>query len=173
MISKTVRAAAFGLLCSLPLAAPASAQGMGGHMGHMGHMGAMSGMHGGSSFMMLLKSADLTPAQQSQVQLILNSSHTQMTALHGQLMALHEQISAKLLGPGTVTSADLKPLVQQASAIEGNLNQSMADTAIAIRNVLTPEQLAKLAQVHKKLHDLHTQVQQLMGSGKNAPDTDD
>ena len=169
MISKTVRAAAFGLLCSLPLGAPASAQGMGGHMGHMG---AMSGMHGGS-FMMLLKSADLTPAQQSQVQLILNSSHTQMNALHGQLMALHEQISAKLLGPGTVTSADLKPLVQQASAIEGNLNQSMADTAIAIRNVLTPEQLAKLAQVHKKLHDLHTQVQQLMGSGKNAPDTDD
>jgi len=140
MISKTVRAAAFGLLCSLPFAAPASAQGMGGHMSHMDNvaMSGMSGMHGGSSFMMLLKSADLTPAQQSQVQLILNSSHTQMTALHGQLMALHEQISAKLLGPGTVTTADLKPLVQQASAIEGSLNQSMADTAIAIRNVLTP-----------------------------------
>jgi len=168
--SKTVMAAAFGLLCALPLAAPgASAQGMGGHMGR-GAMAGMSGMHGGSPFLMLLKSANLTPAQQSQVQLILNSNRGQMMSLHQQLMTLHEQISDKLLGAGSVTSADLKPLVQQASALEAKLNENMADTAIAIRNVLTPDQVKHLADVHKKLHSLHSQIQSLMGSGAGMPD---
>ncbi|HEY4113674.1 MAG TPA: Spy/CpxP family protein refolding chaperone [Rhizomicrobium sp.] len=169
--SKTLIAAAVGgLLCASPLAAPsASAQGMGGHMARV----AMSGMHGGSPFLMLLRSADLTPAQKSQVHLILSSNRTQMMSLHRQLMALHEQISDKLLGAGSVSSADLKPLVQKASDLEAKLNQDMADTAVAIRNVLTPEQVKKLADVHKKLHDLHTQVQQLMGSEQNMPDTDD
>lgn len=169
--SKTFLAAAFGALCALPLAAPAaSAQGMmGGHMNHV----AMSGMHGGSPFMMLLQSADLTPAQKSQVHLILNSNRAQMMAVHQQLMTLHEQISDKLLGAGPVSAADLKPLVQKASALEARLNENMTDTAIAIRNVLTPEQVKKLAEVHKKLHDLHTQVQQIMGADQAMPDTDD
>lgn len=169
--SKTLMAAAFGVLCALPLAAPtASAQGMmGGHMNHA----AMSGMHGGSPFMMLLHSADLTAGQKSQVHLILNSNRAQMMGLHRQLMALHEQISDKLLSSGSVSAADLKPLVQKASALEAKLNENMADTAIAIRNVLTPEQVKKLAEVHKKLHDLHTQVQQIMGSDQSMPDTDD
>jgi Spy/CpxP family protein refolding chaperone len=169
--SKTLWAAAFSVFCALPLAAPsASAQGM--MRNHMNHA-AMSGMHGGSPFLMLLRSADLTPAQKSQVHLILNSNRGQMMALHQQLMSLHEQMSDRLLGSGSVSSADLKPLVQQASALEGKLNQNMADTAIAIRNVLTPDQVKKLAAVHKKLRDLHTQIQQLMGSEQAMPGTDD
>jgi Spy/CpxP family protein refolding chaperone len=162
--SKLLIAAAFGLLAAFPLTVQtASAQGMDGGFGH----GAMAGMHGGGSpFLMLLKSANLTPAQQSQVQLILNSNKMQMMSQHQQLQTLHEQIAGKLLGPGTVTAADLKPLVQQASRIEASLNQSMADAALAIRNVLTPAQVSRLAEVHGKLHSLHTQIQSLMGHGE-------
>jgi Spy/CpxP family protein refolding chaperone len=152
-----------GLLGAQPLLAgpSAAACGMGGH-------GAMMGMHGGGSpFLMLLKSANLTAAQQQQVQLILNSDKAKMQGMHQQLFALHEQISAKLFGAGSVTSADLKPLVQQASRLEADLNQNMADTALAIRNVLTPEQVKRLAEVHQKLHNLHTQIQGLMGGSGN------
>jgi len=153
-----VAAVTLGLLCAPLMAAPSAAQGMG-----MGH-GDMMAMHGGGSpFMMLLKSANLTAAQQQQVRLILNSDRAKMEGIHKQLFALHEQISAKLFGTGAVTSADLKPLVQQASRLESELNQAMADTAIAIRNVLTPDQIKHLAEVQQKLHSLHAQMQGLMG----------
>jgi Spy/CpxP family protein refolding chaperone len=149
-------AAALGFVLSLP----AAAQPMGG----LGH--GMGGMHEGHSpFLMLLKSADLTASQQSQVHLILNSNKAEMGSVYRQLESLHEQIANKLLAPGAVTSADLKPLVDKASRLEASLNQSKAETAIAIRNVLTAAQVAKLAEVHGKLHKLHMQVQSLMGDG--------
>ena len=154
-----VAAVTLGLLCAPLMAAPSAAQGMG--MG-MGHGGGMMGMHG-SPFMMLLKSANLNASQQQQVQLILNSDRAKMEGIHKQLFALHEQISAKLFSAGAVTSADLKPLVQQASRLESELNQNMADTAIAIRNVLTADQIKHLAEVQQKLHSLHAQMQGLMG----------
>lgn len=167
--SKLIAAAALGVLCLQPLTiqTASAACGMGGNFGH-----ASMDMHGGGSpFLMLLQSANLTAAQKSQVQLILNSNSSQTQGLHQQLQALHEQIAAKLLGPGQVTSSDLKPLIQQASRIETDLNQSMMDTALAIRNVLTPEQVRRLAAVHEKLHSLHTQIQKLMGSTPDMGDS--
>jgi Spy/CpxP family protein refolding chaperone len=171
MIRNKLAAAALGLLVALPLIAqPGAAQGMHG----FGH-GPMGGMHGGdgSRFLMLLKSANLTPAQESQVHLILNSNRMQMRSLHQQLQSLHEKISDKLLGPGTVTASDLKPLVDKASHIEATLNQSMTDTALSIRNVLTPAQIAKLAEVHTKLNSIHKQIQGIMGHGEDMPEDGD
>jgi Spy/CpxP family protein refolding chaperone len=153
---KFLAAAAFGFLAILPLGAQAQ------------HMGGMHGDH--SQFMMLLHSANLTQAQQSQIHLILNSQRGQTHAMYQQLEALHEQISDKLLSSGSVAAADLKPLVDKASHIEATLNQSRTETAIAIRNVLTADQLSHVAQVHAKLKSLHTQVQSLMGHG--APEDD-
>jgi Spy/CpxP family protein refolding chaperone len=165
-----VAAVTFGLLCAPLMATPSVAQGMGMDHPH----GGMMGMHGGGSpFMMLLKSANLTSAQQQQVQLILNSDRAKMEGIHKQLFSLHEQMAAKLFGTGAVTSADLKPLVQQASRLESELNQSMADTAVAVRNVLTPDQIKHLAEVQQKLHSLHAQMQGLMGhAGPGGPDDD-
>ncbi|HEX3945079.1 MAG TPA: periplasmic heavy metal sensor [Rhizomicrobium sp.] len=158
-----------GLLCAQPLAAqPSAAQPM--SMAGLGHHG-MGGMHG-SPFLMLLQSADLTPAQQSQIQLILNSNKAQMEALHAQLQSVHEQFAAKLLGQGSVSTANLKPLVEQATRAEAALTQNMADTAVAVRNVLTPEQVKKLADVHRKLHSLHNQIRGLMGSGDDMGGAD-
>jgi Spy/CpxP family protein refolding chaperone len=95
-----------------------------------------------------------------------------MEALHAQLQSVHEQFAAKLLGQGGVTAADLKPLVQEATRAEAALTQNMADTAVAVRNVLTPEQVKKLADVHRKLHSLHNQIRGLMGSGDDMGGAD-
>jgi Spy/CpxP family protein refolding chaperone len=158
-----IAALSAGLLGVQPLAADPAAQRVTMTFDHHG-MEAMGGMHG-SPFLMLLRSADLTPAQQSQIQLILNSNKAQMEALHGQLQSIHEQFAAKLLGQGSVSAADLKPLVEQASRAEAALTENMANTAVAVRNVLTAEQVKKLADVHRKLHSLHNQIKGLMGSG--------
>lgn len=160
--------AAVGLLLAQPLnaqpmAAPAPHVGM-GHMG-MGHMGMMH--EDGSAFMMLLRSADLTPAQRGQVRDILQSQHAQMTSAHREFEAVHEQLAAKLLSPGAVTAADVEPLEQKAFRCQKQIDQSMIDTAIAIRNVLTPEQLTRLSEVHRKLENLHAQIRSLMGSDQD------
>jgi Spy/CpxP family protein refolding chaperone len=175
MITRKVLLAAatsLGLLSAqgaLAQTSPAPAMGM----GDMHHSSGMDGMHmSGALFQMLLRSANLTRAQQQQVQLILNSNMAQMQGLHQQLQTLHEQIAGKLLSPGAVSAADLKPMVQEASRLEGQLNQNMADTALAIRNVLTPEQIGRLAEVHHKLQTLHTQIQSLMGSSHGAAQPD-
>lgn len=164
MSHKLVAAAiSLGLLAT-PLAAQTAAaerieMQIGGH--------GMGGMHG-SPFMMLLRSANLTQAQQQQIQLILNSNKAQMEAAHAQLQSVHEQVAAKLLGQGSVTAAELKPLVDQAVRAEADLTENMATTALAVRNVLTADQIKKLADVHRKLHTLHNQIQGLMGSGDDS-----
>ena len=169
MISKKfLIAAAFGL------AAAAAQPALGQDMGAVSHPAPMGDMHGGHSpFMMLLHSANLTPEQRAQVGQILRAQHAQMTAMHQQLQALHEKIADKILSAGTVTSADLKPLVDQASRIEAKLNENMADTAVAIRNLLTADQVKHLAEVHGKLRAIHSQVQSLMGGDGAMPDEQD
>jgi Spy/CpxP family protein refolding chaperone len=169
MIRNKLAAAAIGLLVALPLAA--SAQGAGGGFSHGGMHG---GMHqDGGRFLMMLKAANLTAAQQSQVHLILSTNRGQMQSLRQQLMSIHEQISDKLLSTGSVSAADLKPLVTKASHLEATLNENMTDTAVAIRNVLTPAQVSKLAEVHAKMRSIHQQIQGIMGHGGDMPQGDD
>lgn len=162
-----------GLLCAGTFAVQPSAAGEPMAMAGFGHhgMGGMEGMHG-SPFLMLLSSANLTPAQQQQVQLILNSNKAQMDSVQAQLQSIHEQFAAKLLGQGSVSSSDLKPLVDQAARAEAALTENMANTAVAVRNVLTAEQVKKLADMHRKLRSLHNQIRGLMGSGDDMGGAD-
>jgi len=152
-------AAAVGAL----LAQPVNAQPA-GHEG-MGHMGFMH--DGGSPFMMLLKSANLTDAQRQQVHEILKSERQQMKSVHQQFESIHEQLADKLLSPGKVSASDIAPLEQKAYRYQQQIDQSMVDTALAIRNILTSDQLNHLAQVHKQLQSLHSQIKSIMGSDQD------
>jgi Spy/CpxP family protein refolding chaperone len=166
--TKFLLAAATGLFFAQPLyAQPADGHGM----GHVGHMGM--GHDGGSPFMMLLKSANLTDAQKQQVHEIMKSEHQQMKSVHQQFEAIHEQLADKLLSPGKVTAAEIAPLEQKAYRYQQQIDQSMVDTALAIRNILTSDQLNHLAQVHKQLQSLHTQIQSIMGSDQEQQGPED
>lgn len=158
--SRLILAATAALFMIQPLHAQPG-MGMGeGHEG-MGHMG----MHGDPShFMMLLKSANLTSAQHAQVRQILEADHAQMKPVMRQFHALHEQVAARLLSAGPVNASDLAPLTRQASKLQQQIDQNMLNTALAIRNLLTPEQLNRLAQVHQQLQNLHEQIRSLEGS---------
>ncbi len=164
MIRKVaIAAAALGIFSAQPLMAQTAPV----EMGHpaMGAMAGMHGMHeGGAPFLMLLRSANLTPAQQSQLRQIIASARPQLQALHAQMEALHQQIADKLLAPGSVAAGDIRPLVQKMSGVEGQLMENMTATALAVRNVLTPEQLIQLTKLHRKLQSLHSQIRSLVGS---------
>jgi Spy/CpxP family protein refolding chaperone len=156
-------AAAVSLVCAQPLMAQtqtATTPAAGGGFGH-------HAMHAGfSHFGMLLKSANLTTAQQEQVRQILEANKAQAKSLFQQLRAVREQIATKLLAT-SVTAADLAPLQQRLTHIQQLVDQDMIDKALAIRNILTPDQVAHLAQVHQQLQGLHAQLQNLMGPGSD------
>ena len=92
----------------------------------------MRGPGGPPFFMMLLKSANLTADQKTQVHQILSADRAAMRAKFEQLHTIHEQIADKLLATGQVSSADLTPLVQQAATIQQQIDTQHLETALKI-----------------------------------------
>ena len=126
-------------------------------------MGRM--MHGDSPAMMLhmvLRQAGLTPDQQNKVRQIMEAEHQSLRALFTQLQAANNQLADKLFAPGTVQAADLTPQVQQTMQLRQQLMEQGVKTALAIRAVLTPEQLAKVAQTKDRIEKLQAEMQSLL-----------
>jgi Spy/CpxP family protein refolding chaperone len=139
-------------------AAPLQAQGGGGP--GMGRM-----MHEDSPAMMLhmvLRQAGLTPEQQNRVRQIMEAEHQSLRALFTQLRVANNQLADKLFAPAGVQAGDLKPQVQQIMQLRQQLMEQGVKTALAIRAVLTPEQLAKVAQTKDRIEKLQAEMQSLL-----------
>ncbi len=135
------------------------AQPIGGPSG--GHM-----KHEDSPAMMLrvvLKHADLTADQENRVRRIMEADHQNLRALFSQLRTANEQLAKKLFAPGAVQPTDLAPQVQQITQLRQQLMEQGVKTALAIREVLTPEQLAKVAQKQERIEKLQAEMQSILG----------
>ncbi len=119
--------------------------------------------------MMALRAAALTPSQQKQIHDIVNASRTSSEPQMQQMHSIRDQIADKLLSSGSVTAADLAPLLAQQTAIQQQLDNQMVATAIQIRGVLTPDQLSKVASVNEKLKQIHTQIDSILGPPDAPP----
>lgn len=124
---------------------------------------------GPQPFLLLLRSAHLTPAQMRRVRQIMVAQAAQSAPLIRQLRHDRGQISDKLLGSGPVTAADLAPLQEQVMQIQGKMSRNMIHTALEIRKVLTRDQLKRLSEVHQKLESLRLQIEKLIGPGSLGP----
>ncbi|HVJ54115.1 MAG TPA: periplasmic heavy metal sensor [Aliidongia sp.] len=144
--------------CAALLSMAAAAQeqgpgpGPGGWHHHGGPRGELAFLHG----------ITLTDAQQTQIHEIVKASRTQMKPTAQQLRALHTQIREQLEGTGAINSGQLTTLQQQASALRDQIDAARLNTAIQIRAVLTPAQIAQAAQLHQQLTSLHEQERTLM-----------
>ncbi len=112
--------------------------------------------------MMGMRAAHLTPDQQKQVDQILQSNRAQTAPLLHQLHAIHEKIADKLLAPGTVNTSELSSLEREASKLDAQIQQQALNASVQIRAILTPEQVARMAQFHQKMAGLQTQMRNLM-----------
>jgi Spy/CpxP family protein refolding chaperone len=119
--------------------------------------------------MMALRAAALTPAQQKQINDIMESSRKSSAPQMEQMHSIRDQIADKLLSSGSVTASDLAPLLAQQTALQQQLDNQMVSTAIQIRGVLTPDQLAKVAEVHEKLKQIRTQIDSILGPPDAPP----
>jgi Spy/CpxP family protein refolding chaperone len=119
------------------------------------------------SLMMMIRHANLTPEQQARVHQIMGSSLTRAQPLMKQLKDINDQIGDKLMSAGPLSASELEPLQQQENRIHQQLDEQSLTAALQIRGLLTPQQLAKAADLHNKLKSLRQQMDALIG--ENGP----
>ena len=143
--------------------AAAEAHGIGGP-GH-GY-----GMGGGMLFPAILQTLNLTPEQKGQIEQIMKAHRSKLEPIFDQLHTAHDQLSTKLFAPGTVGANDLTPTIQQIGQLQQQLMQEWVRGALEARGVLTPDQLAKAAEMKKRLDALRSEMRSLLGPmGPDGP----
>ena len=163
-----------GLIAGAAHVASSNSMGAGGgHMGHHMHRG-MDSL--GLPLPMMLHTANLTDAQKQQIHKIFESRHDARKAEIEQLKAAREQIATKYASAGAVSATDLSAPVQQINKIQDQMTQEQLEDAIAVRNVLTPQQIQQIGQTKSKLDQIHSELRALFaksdGSTANSKPTE-
>jgi Spy/CpxP family protein refolding chaperone len=147
------------LVVAVAHVASSKSTGFGGHMGHHGMHGGMSAL--GVPLPLLLRTANLTDAQKTQIHAIFQARHASRKAEFQQLKAAKEAIAAKYTSTGTVAAADLSGSVSTITQLQAQMTNEQVQDAIAIRNVLTPAQLAQISATKAKLDSIHAEMKAL------------
>ena len=126
----------------------------------MGHH-PMFGDGPGMMLPLVLRHADLTADQQTEVHKIMEADHQNLQALFKQLQTANDQLADKLFATGPVQAADLTPQVQQITQLRQQLMEQGLKTALAIRAVLTPDQLAKVSQLKDRMEKLQAEMRSI------------
>jgi Spy/CpxP family protein refolding chaperone len=145
--------------------------------GHFGHGGGFHHGHGGEDVLgvplpLLLKTANLTDAQQEQIHTIFKNRRAARKAEFQQIKAAKEAIAAKYTSTGTVAVSDLAPSVATITQVHDQMANEQVEDAIAIRNVLTQAQLAQISATKAKLDQIHAEMKALWaqsGSSSESP----
>jgi Spy/CpxP family protein refolding chaperone len=150
------------LVAAVAHVASSSSGGMGGHMGHRGfrHGGGM-GDALGVPLPLLLRTANLTDAQKQQIHAIFQARRASREAERQQLKAAKDAIASKFTSTGTVAATDLSVPVSTITQIHDQMTNEQIQDAVAIRNVLTPAQLAQISATKAKLDSIHAEMKAL------------
>src|ERR1700689_3810982 len=161
------------LVAAVAHVASSNSGGMGGHMGHRGfrHGGGM-GDALGVPLPLLLRTANLTDAQKEQIHAIFKARRESRKAEYAQLKAAKEAIAAKFTSTGTVATTDLSVPVSTITQLHDQMTNEQIQDAVAIRNVLTPAQLAQISATKAKLDSIHAEMKALWAqSGSPSSDS--
>jgi Spy/CpxP family protein refolding chaperone len=82
--------------------------------------------------------------------------------LFADMQAAHKELADKLFAPGTVGIEDFTVLRQRLAEQREQLMQEGLQVALEVREVLTPEQLAKAADIKDRMRALHTEMRGLL-----------
>jgi len=142
---------------------------MGGGGGGM--RGAGLGPEPGMMFPMLIRKVGLSDAQRQQVKTILNNHRSRFQTLFPQLRDAQATLEGRLVSTDPVKADDLASQVQQVADLRKQILQEGIAVAIEVRAVLTPEQLARAADLHTQMRALREQMRKLVGEPPmEAPD---
>jgi len=111
---------------------------------------------------LLLKGVDLTNEQKIRVKELMFTQRKNLRTLFQQLQTAQEEMTDKLFAPGEVTVEDLTPQVQRINQLREQLMRDGLNAMLEVRKVLTPEQLAKAAQLKERMQSLHSEMRSLL-----------
>ncbi len=151
-----------GLLAAGLFFAPASARAE-------GRMGGPFGFDGMGALHVLLRVAQPTPDQRRQIHEILSADRREVEPIFKQQRQLREQMADRIAATGSVDRSALDGLAHQLAQLDDQLAERQLDTALRVRALLTPEQLARVAEVHQKMKALHDQMRALVPEGPMGP----
>jgi Spy/CpxP family protein refolding chaperone len=124
--------------------------------------GSRSGKHGGRpGLRQILPSLNLTETQRTGIQSIMVQAYQAKSVLEQQLDSEKAGISAKLFAAGPLQDSDLEPQIKNLAGIQQQLQELLIHTAVSIRNLLTPDQLAQAAQLNTQTQALREQMNDL------------
>jgi Spy/CpxP family protein refolding chaperone len=129
----------------------------------MGGMGPGRMMEDGPGMLLplVLKGIELTDAQEKRVQEIMAAHRATFRTLFSELQAAHKDLADKLFAPGNVRLEDFTTQTQRLAQLRDQLMQEGLKVAIEVRELLTPAQLAKAAEIKDRMRALHTEMRGL------------
>lgn len=93
----------------------------------------------------LLEQLDLTPEQSQNIEAIQNQSKTDTEALRSQMQTQHQKMESLLASDAS--TEQLRQQHQQVEKLHQQLDNNRFETMLRIREVLTSEQRAKIAEL--------------------------
>ena len=99
----------------------------------------------------LLRFADLTTQQTDQARRIIETGRTDAQKFLSQLAEANNQLDDALLAPADAPVRDSGAIVQRLAQLRLQFMQSELKTVLAIRRILTPEQLAKVSDAMNEM----------------------
>jgi len=110
---------------------------------------------------LVLKGVDLTAEQEKNVHDIMTAHRATLRNLFRELQVAHKDVADKLFAPGNVQADDVATQTQRVAQLREQLMQEGLTVALEVRGVLTPEQLAKAAEIKDRMRALHTEMREL------------
>ncbi len=98
----------------------------------------------------LLEQLDLTPEQSQNIKAIQNQSKTDREALREQMQTQHQEMRSLLTSDAS--TEQLRQQHQQVEELHQQLGNNRFETMLRIREVLTSEQRAKIAELMEQHH---------------------
>ena len=111
--------------------------------------------------LLLLRALDLTADQHTLIQEIKTDHRAAVQDLLTQLHAAQDNLATKLFAPRTLQESQLMADTQQISQLHNQLTQEGIRVMLEIRAVLTPDQLARAAQLNQQMQSIRTQMRNL------------
>jgi Spy/CpxP family protein refolding chaperone len=109
----------------------------------------------------LLSSLNLTPEQTAKIEVSKTAFREAQRAYLAELRVVRQEVGDNLFGPNRVSEADAARQISKIADLREKILREGFRIALEVRNVLTPEQLAKAATIRKTLIDIQSELREL------------
>ena len=114
----------------------------------------------------LLNALNLTPDQKAQIEVSKNAFRDAQRAYLSEIRALRKEVADKLFGPNPAREADVAAQITKIADLREQLLRQGFKIALDVRNVLKPDQLAKVATIRQQLQEIQSEVRGLFNENQ-------